>query len=617
MPSAPVIISGVRPSSLVPLEPSVSEVHVGMDFGCGESFSQGTCEGDSAAEEALSEAARRMLEVCSDACSRWFSAMRSCIRRDRVRQCLFREEHGLPNSAKIPYQRQPVTAAEQSVAEMSEYTIRCLFGDSVADYAREKFEHAIDTGDMRAFKIRLIVIKARDCLHKEKSPLLPWFVKGTEMCIDKAEKLAGCIPDPSPRRKSKAEQEEKRKREEEQKRMNEMQPELPLVWPGHGKKPYANQDIDGSDSCLSTDDVISDDPIGSVCELKTVACKKDGKDGAVSERTQDSDNVTVTVTVTNGHAGSGRKSPKRRKQKKANSGVVRKAREYNTVDQILDDIEDGKIVPYESLDEICADLKAGLLTPVEALMFTNALDRYSPEGSECVDDENRLDLERETVGVGEDDDDDEATGANLAAMRGGGGDAQLLALLKELRKDMAHKLNLQPWIIFGDPSLDDMSIIYPITLDELRNCQGVGEGKAKKFGKEFVKLIAKYVEENEIIRPDDFVVKTTASKSDKKVKIISQIDRRLPFEDIALSVDLSMDELMDEVETIVSSGTKLNLNYYINQEVDMDVIEELMDYFRYDAASDSVEDALNELGNDYSDQEIRLVRLKFLCEVAS
>lgn len=222
-----------------------------------------------------------------------------------------------------------------------------------------------------------------------------------------------------------------------------------------------------------------------------------------------------------------------------------------------------------------------------------------------------------STGGSDDDDDEEATGANLAAMRGGGGDAQLLALLKELRKDMAHKLNLQPWIIFGDPSLDDMSIIYPITLDELRNCQGVGEGKAKKFGKEFVKLIAKYVEENEIIRPDDFVVKTTASKSDKKVKIISQIDRRLPFEDIALSVDLSMDELMDEVETIVSSGTKLNLNYYINQEVDMDVIEELMDYFRYEAASDSVEDALNELGNDYSDQEIRLVRLKFLCEVAS
>lgn len=269
-----------------------------------------------------------------------------------------------------------------------------------------------------------------------------------------------------------------------------------------------------------------------------------------------------------------------------------------------------------------AVLHQGLLAHLlEKEIETYGLIYVTDLGRQFLENPWQLDLVEDrhfsSTGGSDDDDDDEATGANLAAMRGGGGDAQLLALLKELRKDMAHKLNLQPWIIFGDPSLDDMSIIYPITLDELKNCQGVGEGKAKKFGKEFVKLIAKYVEENEIIRPDDFVVKTTASKSDKKVKIISQIDRRLPFEDIALSVDLSMDELMDEVETIVSSGTKLNLNYYINQEVDMDVIEELMDYFRYDAASDSVEDALNELGNDYSDKEIRLVRLKFLCEVAS
>ena len=269
-----------------------------------------------------------------------------------------------------------------------------------------------------------------------------------------------------------------------------------------------------------------------------------------------------------------------------------------------------------------AVLHQGLLAHLlEKEIETYGLIYVTDLGRQFLENPWRLDLVEDrhfsSTGGSDDDDDDEATGANLAAMRGGGGDAQLLALLKDLRKDMAHKLNLQPWIIFGDPSLDDMSIIYPITLDELKNCQGVGEGKAKKFGKEFVKLIAKYVEENEIIRPDDFVVKTTASKSDKKVKIISQIDRRLPFEDIALSLDLSMDELMDEVETIVSSGTKLNLNYYINQEVDMDVIEELMDYFRYDAASDSVEDALNELGNDYSDQETRLVRLKFLCEVAS
>ncbi len=216
----------------------------------------------------------------------------------------------------------------------------------------------------------------------------------------------------------------------------------------------------------------------------------------------------------------------------------------------------------------------------------------------------------------EEDEEDEA-GNKLSAMRSGGGDPQLLSLLKDLRKDMAHRLGLQPWIIFQDPSLDDMSIVYPITMDELKNCQGVGEGKAKKFGKEFLELIAKYVEENDIIRPDDYVVKTTASKSDKKIKIISQIDRRLPLEDIASSLNMTMDELIGEIEGIVSTGLKLNLNYYIKQELDEEVVCDLMDYFRNDALSASVEDAIKDLGANYSDLEIRLVRIKFLCEVAS
>ena len=216
----------------------------------------------------------------------------------------------------------------------------------------------------------------------------------------------------------------------------------------------------------------------------------------------------------------------------------------------------------------------------------------------------------------EEDEEDEA-GNKLSAMRSGGGDPQLLSLLKDLRKDMAHRLGLQPWIIFQDPSLDDMSIVYPITMDELKNCQGVGEGKAKKFGKEFLELIAKYVEENDIIRPDDYVVKTTASKSDKKIKIISQIDRRLPLEDIASSLNMTMDELIGEIEGIVSTGLKLNLNYYVKQELDEEVVCDLMDYFRNDALSASVEDAIKDLGADYSDLEIRLVRIKFLCEVAS
>ena len=217
----------------------------------------------------------------------------------------------------------------------------------------------------------------------------------------------------------------------------------------------------------------------------------------------------------------------------------------------------------------------------------------------------------------EDDDDEMAAGAAAGAMRGGGGDTVLLAMLKDLRKDLAHRLGLQPWILFGDPALEDMSILYPITISELRNCQGVGEGKAKKYGKEFVALIAKYVEENEIERPDDFVVKTTAGKSDRKIKIISQIDRRIPLDDIARNMDMDFLELLDEIESIVSTGTKLNLNYYINTQIDDFIIEEIFEWFKSESVEGTLDEALGALGSDYSETEIRLCRLKFLCEVAS
>ena len=217
----------------------------------------------------------------------------------------------------------------------------------------------------------------------------------------------------------------------------------------------------------------------------------------------------------------------------------------------------------------------------------------------------------------EDDDDEMAAGAAAGAMRGGGGDTVLLAMLKDLRKDLAHRLGLQPWILFGDPALEDMSILYPISISELRNCQGVGEGKAKKYGKEFVALIAKYVEENEIERPDDFVVKTTAGKSDRKIKIISQIDRRIPLDDIARNMDMDFLELLDEVESIVSTGTKLNLNYYINTQIDDFIIDEIFDWFKSESVEGTLDEALGALGSDYSETEIRLCRLKFLCEVAS
>lgn len=219
-------------------------------------------------------------------------------------------------------------------------------------------------------------------------------------------------------------------------------------------------------------------------------------------------------------------------------------------------------------------------------------------------------------GVDDEDDDDAAA---TAAMKGGGGggDPVLLSMLKDLRKQTAKRLHLQPWVIFGDPSLDDMCIMYPTNLEELKNCQGVGEGKAKKFGQEFVDLISRYVEENEIMRPDDFVVKSMATKSQDKVYIIQCIDRQMALEDIADAKGMSMDDLMSEIENIVEFGTKLNLDYYINDNLDQEVIEEIYDYFRNEAQSDSVEDAINDLSPDYEELEIRLVRVKFLSEVAN
>ena len=214
---------------------------------------------------------------------------------------------------------------------------------------------------------------------------------------------------------------------------------------------------------------------------------------------------------------------------------------------------------------------------------------------------------------GEDEDEDTAA----ARSGGGGGDPQLLAMLKDLRKDVAKRLRLQPWVIFGDPSLEDMSIMYPITIDELKNCQGVGEGKARKFGKEFLELIARYVEENEITRPDDFVMKSMVNKSVNKVYIIQSVDRKIPLDDIADTKGMEMEELMDEIEAIVSSGTKLNLDYYIEQTLDDDVVEEIFDYFRNDAESDSLEAAMEDLRDDFDESEVRLVRIKFLCEVAN
>lgn len=224
--------------------------------------------------------------------------------------------------------------------------------------------------------------------------------------------------------------------------------------------------------------------------------------------------------------------------------------------------------------------------------------------------------EDRTFAEGEDDDDDAAAVAVRSG--GGGGDETLLTMLKDLRKDLSRRLKLQPWVIFSDAALEDMSIMYPVSLDELQRCQGVGEGKARKYGKEFASLISKYVEENEIERPYDLsVMKTVRHNSDNRITIIQNIDRRMALEDIAEALGLEFDDLLTEIESIVQFGFKLNLNYYIEQNVDDDVVDEIYEYFRDEAESDSIEDALKELGADYEENEIRLVRLKFLCEVAN
>ncbi|MCL4113998.1 UNVERIFIED_CONTAM: hypothetical protein GTU68_025260, partial [Idotea baltica] len=195
-------------------------------------------------------------------------------------------------------------------------------------------------------------------------------------------------------------------------------------------------------------------------------------------------------------------------------------------------------------------------------------------------------------------------------------DEKLLKQLKMLRKAQADKLGVPPFVVFQDPSLDDMALKYPISTEELLNIHGVGEGKARKYGKPFVKLIADYVEENDILRPDDLVVKSTGANSALKLYIIQNVDRKLPLNDIASAKGLEIPELIKEMEQIVFSGTKLNLNYWVDEVLDEDQQEEIHDYF-LEAESDDLDEAMEEFDGDYEDEELRLYRLKFISEVAN
>ena len=212
----------------------------------------------------------------------------------------------------------------------------------------------------------------------------------------------------------------------------------------------------------------------------------------------------------------------------------------------------------------------------------------------------------------ETEDEEASFGSRSAAV-----DEELFSILKDLRKKISKVKDVPPFVIFQDPSLEDMAIQYPITMDELQNITGVGAGKAQRYGKEFIEVIKKYVEEKEIIRPLDMVVKSVVNKSGVKVYIIQSIDMKRSLEDIADAKGMDMDELISEIEAIVNSGTSINLDYYINSVIDEERQQDIYSYFREEAESDSLEDAIKELGGDFEEEEIRLIRIKFLSEMGN
>ncbi|MBP8823214.1 MAG: DNA helicase RecQ [Flavobacteriales bacterium] len=235
------------------------------------------------------------------------------------------------------------------------------------------------------------------------------------------------------------------------------------------------------------------------------------------------------------------------------------------------------------------------------------------KGKEFLKKPTAITFTKERDRVDEDAPDDEV----VVNGKGGAADERLMKMLVDLRHNLAKKSKLAPYVIFQENALEEMTVRYPITVEELTQITGVGAGKAQKYGKPFVDLIATYVEENEIERPEEeAVVRSVVKKSSNKVHIIQNIDKRLALESIAKAKNLSMADLLEEMETIVSSGTRLDINYYLEEKLDEDALDEIMDYFR-DADSDDLDEALKEFGGDFSEEELRLVRLKFMSEVAN
>ena len=237
--------------------------------------------------------------------------------------------------------------------------------------------------------------------------------------------------------------------------------------------------------------------------------------------------------------------------------------------------------------------------------------KITKEGKEYLKKPYDIQLVKNHDFENEDEDDDQAV---PHTMNGGASDPELFRMLKDLRKKVSKQKNVPPFVIFQDPSLEDMAVQYPISIEELTQIVGVGYGKAQKFGKEFVELIKKYVQEKEIERPQDMIVRSVASKSGNKVYIIQSIDRKLDLEDICEAKQIEMDELLSEIESIINSGTKLNLDYYVNKVIDQERQDEVYDYFD-NAETESIDDAMRALGSDdYTEEELRLMRVKYISE---
>ncbi|MBE6304577.1 MAG: DNA helicase RecQ [Bacteroidales bacterium] len=235
--------------------------------------------------------------------------------------------------------------------------------------------------------------------------------------------------------------------------------------------------------------------------------------------------------------------------------------------------------------------------------------KVQPQGHDFIKHPKSFKIVKDNEFIDDEPDDTAFKASGTAAV-----DPELFSILKDLRKKIAKQHQLPTYVIFQDPSLEQMATTYPITMEELQNITGVGQGKAKRFGQEFLAVIRAHVEENEIERPEDLRVRMVPNKSKQKIAIIQGIDRKIPLDELAASKDLTFGEILDEIEAIVYSGTKLNINYYIDAEIDPDIQDEIYDYFKNESETGDVKQAIEVLGDDYSENEIRLVRIKFLSE---